>query len=308
MIPELAIVIPAYKSTFLRETLESIARQTDKRFNLYIGDDCSPHDIKSIIDEFQNRIPSLTYHRFDSNLGGKDLVGQWERCIALTQDESYLWLFSDDDTMSPTCVEAFYNHIDANPSSDMMRLDVTIINADSSPLRDVSFPRHISSKELYINKLTGKNECYVVEYIFSREIYKKVNGFEKFDLAWGSDLATWVKMGHNGGINTINGGKVMWRSSGINISTTQSPQIMERKALALADFLNWGDQEFGYDAEVVRTNIRGFLSRISNMGLESGIAVGFHAISRYHPPKTNRLLLRMKYVLLYSLKRLKHVF
>ena len=80
---DLAIVIPAYKKTYLQKTLESIANQTDKRFHLYIGDDCSPYDLKSIVEEFSDRIP-LTYHRFKENLGGKDLVAHWERCIALT--------------------------------------------------------------------------------------------------------------------------------------------------------------------------------------------------------------------------------
>ena len=39
----LAIVIPAYKSTFLPAALDSIAAQTCQDFTLYIGDDCSPN-------------------------------------------------------------------------------------------------------------------------------------------------------------------------------------------------------------------------------------------------------------------------
>ena len=50
---DLAIVIPAYKGTFLQETLESVARQTDRRFHLYIGDDCSPHGLKEIVKGFR---------------------------------------------------------------------------------------------------------------------------------------------------------------------------------------------------------------------------------------------------------------
>lgn len=109
----MAIVIPAYKITYLRETLESISRQTDKRFNLYIGDDCSPYDIESVVKEYENKIP-LTYKRFDTNLGGKDLVAQWERCIEMTKDEEYIWLFSDDDTMDPECVASFYKVLSEN--------------------------------------------------------------------------------------------------------------------------------------------------------------------------------------------------
>jgi len=35
----LAIVIPYYKRTFFEETLQSLAKQTDKRFVVYVGDD-----------------------------------------------------------------------------------------------------------------------------------------------------------------------------------------------------------------------------------------------------------------------------
>ena len=59
---QLAIIIPAYKETFLRKALESIASQTCKDFTLYIGDDCSPNDLKSIVSDFtvHHRAPPLS--------------------------------------------------------------------------------------------------------------------------------------------------------------------------------------------------------------------------------------------------------
>ena len=47
----LAIVIPAYKPDYLFNTLQSIYSQSCKDFNLYIGDDCSPYDLKQITDK-----------------------------------------------------------------------------------------------------------------------------------------------------------------------------------------------------------------------------------------------------------------
>lgn len=55
-IMHLAIVIPAYKSTFLSAALDSIAAQTSKDFTLYVGDDCSPHDLKSIVGKYTDKI------------------------------------------------------------------------------------------------------------------------------------------------------------------------------------------------------------------------------------------------------------
>src|ERR1035437_3960780 len=105
---KLAIVIPAYKRMFFNEALSSIAKQTNKNFTLYIGDDCSPCNLYNIVEKYEKSIP-IVYRHFDENIGRKDLVVQWERCIDLVGDEEWIWLFSDDDIMDPTCVENFYN-------------------------------------------------------------------------------------------------------------------------------------------------------------------------------------------------------
>ena len=67
------IIIPFYKIEFFRECLESLADQTNKNFHIYIGDDASPEDPTSIIEEFNNHL-NITYKRFDKNIGGTSLV------------------------------------------------------------------------------------------------------------------------------------------------------------------------------------------------------------------------------------------
>lgn len=77
-IKKLAIVIPAYKGRFLKETLDSIAVQAHKdEFVLYIGDDASPERLDKIVESYQNKV-NLVYHRFSENMGGKDLVALGE--------------------------------------------------------------------------------------------------------------------------------------------------------------------------------------------------------------------------------------
>ena len=99
----LAIIIPAYKAEYLEQTLKSIAGQSDKRFKVYIGDDCSPYRLKNIIEKFSASI-NLEYVRFDTNLGKDNLVEQWNRCLSLMHDEEFFCMFSDDDMMEPDCV------------------------------------------------------------------------------------------------------------------------------------------------------------------------------------------------------------
>lgn len=303
MTPELAIVIPAYKATFLRETLESIAAQTDKRFHLYIGDDCSPYDLAAIVDEFRERIP-LTYKRFDDNLGGRDLVAQWERCIALSKDEPYIWLFSDDDTMAPGCVGAFYEAIEQYPDNELFRFNVKVIDNDGNKLRDVIYPPQISSRELYLSKIKGTIECYVVEYIFKRSVYNREGGFVSFDLAWGSDLATWVKFGKKTGIITMESPDISWRSSGQNISTDYNQKTIDRKIAALIACLRWGEAEFP-DDETREVNERGFAGRLSNIALVCGYTSVLRGIGMYSTDSIKRLNLLLSFTLRYIYKKLK---
>ena len=50
----LAIIIPAYKATFLSAALDSISAQTCKDFTLYVGDDCSPEPIGNIVEQYRD--------------------------------------------------------------------------------------------------------------------------------------------------------------------------------------------------------------------------------------------------------------
>lgn len=235
----LAIIIPAYKTTFLREAFESIAKQTDKRFNVYVGDDCSPENIAEIVEEYKYRLP-ITYFRFDSNLGSRDLVGQWERCIALSTDEPYIWLFSDDDLMDNNCVESFYNHVDDLKEDSLIHFNIRRINSYNSgkTITELSkYPPFMTAEDFLIAKSKGKVVSYVVEFIFSRVLYENTGGFVKFDLAWGSDYMTWLKFAiHSSkGIVTIDDAKVNWRSSDYNISPNKSHSILLRKLNALIE-------------------------------------------------------------------------
>lgn len=87
---KLAIIIPAYKACFFREVLDSIVRQSNRDFTVYIGDDASPDDLESIVSDYKDKL-DIFYFRFEQNWGGRDLVAHWERCIELS-DEPLVWL------------------------------------------------------------------------------------------------------------------------------------------------------------------------------------------------------------------------
>lgn len=236
----LAIVIPAYKSTFLAAALDSIAAQTCQDFTLYIGDDCSPNNLEEIVDRYRDKI-NLVYKRFDTNLGGKDLVAQWERCIDMIQGEEWLWLFSDDDVMEAKCVEDFYKTIKENPQAGLVHFNVLGLYGKTEKEKTFPlFPRYVNAKEYLDNKLKGNFVSFVVEFIIRKDIFYESGRFEKFDLAWGSDFVSWIKFASMAnGIYTCPSGRVKWRSSGENVSTDDRNEIVVRKVKAFLAYTFW---------------------------------------------------------------------
>ena len=108
----LAIIIPYYKRTFFKATLQSLADQKDKRFHVYIGDDASPEDCRDLIATYSKCLP-IKYIRYETNLGGTNLVTQWERCLAMIGAESWFQILGDDDVVSENFVASFYNALPA---------------------------------------------------------------------------------------------------------------------------------------------------------------------------------------------------
>lgn len=236
---KLAIVIPAYKIDFFKETLKSLAAQTCKDFTVYVGDDCSPSDFGVLIEVFKDRL-DIVYKKFDTNLGGKDLVAHWGRCIALTQGEPWIWLFSDDDIMGERCVELFYKEIADGAMYDIYHYDVEIIDPKGKIIyKPRKYPEVIDIETLYKESSKDNIRSFVVENIFSRTIYEKVGGFEPFPMAWGSDMATWLKMGKEKGLKTIVGDIIYWRRSDKNITPSKERPIVKRKFYIQIDYYKW---------------------------------------------------------------------
>jgi len=263
MTHQLAIIIPAYKATFLPATLNSIAAQTCKDFTLYIGDDCSSEPIGDIVNQYRDKI-ELVYQRFESNLGGKDLVAQWERCIAMSQDEPYIWLFSDDDVMEPNCVELLLKQIENTKGKyDLYHFDSYRIdeNGKFELLRN-PYPSVLSSYDFYKGKMLGKYDSYVVENVFSRRIYEQSGGFKNFDLAWGSDVATWCIFSNDKGMCSVPGALIGWRRSSLNITPSKTRETAERKLIADCAFLCWAYRFYHQETDIWQVNRTRFVTSV----------------------------------------------
>lgn len=235
---ELAIVIPAYKSEYLKSTLTSIAQQSDQRFNLYIFDDASPFDLDQIIrnSDLGN---GYRYHRFDRNMGGKSIVGHWTRCIERVGDEKWIWLFSDDDLMDENCVEAFYHAKESTPGAVAYRFNTHKISESGSLIRENIYRPEFTAVSFLQQKLTYTQESYVVETIFSKDHYQKIGGIPDLPLAWASDDLFTVKLAMEGKVVIIDSALVYWRYSETNISGKKDRKSAVQKLCSSRKFVLW---------------------------------------------------------------------
>ena len=225
----LAIVIPYFKLTFFEATLQSLANQTDKRFKVYIGDDASPEDCTSLVKQYEGSF-DFTYHRFETNIGGTSLTQQWERCIALSNNEEWIMILGDDDVLGENVVEEFYKkYLEFSENYKVIRYGVIKINEEGSTTSSlISNSILEDSKEL----LFKNKRSSLSEYIFSKSTVKEI-GFKDFPLAWWSDVLAVLEFSDFGNIYSINESYVKVRVSKFSISGSAFYNKQKQKATML---------------------------------------------------------------------------
>ena len=238
----LAIVIPAYKSRFFDAALNSIANQTDQRFRVYVCDDGSPEDLKSICDQYIGKI-DIIYHRFPDNIGRRDLVAHWNRSVGRANEE-WIWLFSDDDRVAPGAVAAFYDALgQTNSQYDLYRFNIEMIDANDQVIGvKESHPVLESAYDFLKSRMQSRALSAAVEYIFKKSVFLSNEGFVNFPMAYCSDDASWIAFAGKKPIYTIAPEKVYWRASGINISSGKGHAYP--KATALLQFITYVSETF----------------------------------------------------------------
>ena len=228
---DLAIVIPYYKIDFFKETLDSLAHQTNKNFKVYIGNDASQNNPEELLSKYKTDF-DFEYFEFNENLGGKSLVNQWHRCIDLAKDEEWLMILCDDDALSENYIEAFYkNFNEINTSNvEVIRYASQVIDENNNLLSEVvKHPKLENSIDFFFRKLKGGTRSTLSEYVFKRETVLKIK-FKNIPLAWYSDLLGVLEFSHFGTIYTINEALLKFRLSGINITSKNDDLIIKNEA------------------------------------------------------------------------------
>jgi len=141
--------------------------------------------------------------------------------------------------MTENCVASFYETLENTPGYSAYRFNTKKISEAGDFIRENQFPKEMDGARFLNQKLSYKQESYIVEYIFSRDAYKRVRGFPDLPLGWAADDLFCLKLAEEGGIYTIPGGNVYWRYSDSNISGMNNRSNARLKLQAAAEFVDW---------------------------------------------------------------------
>ena len=197
---KISFIMPAWKARFMHEAIASIIAQTNKDWELVVIDDCSPEPLRKIVEDFGD--PRIRYVRNEQNLGGKNLVRQWNHCINFAKGE-YIVLAADDDLYRPTFCEECIRLANKYPEVDLIHSSVEQIDEEGKHLWDDSILPEFTNKYEYLNWwVTGRSFTCIGNFAFKRTALQEIGGFIDFPCAFGSDIATPIALSRNGVANT----------------------------------------------------------------------------------------------------------
>lgn len=235
--PRFSFVLPAYKGRYLAESIKSILAQTVTDFELVIVNDCSPDDIAGIVAD--NSDARIRYYENERNIGGTDLVAQWNRCLSYASGE-YVILATDDDVYEPNFLEAFVPLIEKYPMVDLFHARILTFNDKGIIRLDYDYKEYMTFVE-FLNRIVGFNWISgIPHYIFRAEALRNNGGFVCLPLAWGSDAASAIIMARNG-VASSQEILVRFRYSDINISSQNGYRLVKRKVDAFLQYVKWLD-------------------------------------------------------------------
>lgn len=132
--PLASIVMPAYKSMYLTEALESILHQTYRPIELIVCDDARNDDVLRVIEAFRSRADFPIYYQHNEQR-------LWEmrstaRGVTLAKGR-YVKFLHDDDVLHPDCIASLVAVMEAEPSVTLASSRRQRIDEEGRPLPDI---------------------------------------------------------------------------------------------------------------------------------------------------------------------------
>lgn len=142
-----SVIVTSFNyENYIRQTLESIATQTYKNFEVIIVDDGSKDNSLNIIKEFTKKYPNFHLYTHENNQN-KGLVESLKLGISKVQTE-YIAFLESDDYWSTNYLQEKIDYIKKHPETVILINDIQTFGSDVADIGIVEM-RKIHTKEEY---------------------------------------------------------------------------------------------------------------------------------------------------------------
>lgn len=264
--PKFSVSIPAYKSQYLHEAIDSVLNQSYNDFELIIVDDCSPENLPIIVDRFSD--PRIRYYRNEKNCGAINVVDNWNICLSYCSGD-YVICMGDDDRLLPNCLEDLEKLIIKYPSLDVYHAWTQIIDENGVVKRPLAKRKEYENVFSLISHRIKGDYQFIGDFCYKRSSLKECGGYYKLPLAWCSDDITSYRAAEKYGIANTQTICFEYRVSTLTITKQVSKEIIDYKVESLLVEKKWvGDLlskfpnfSFSSDDRIIYIQIRDGLSK-----------------------------------------------
>lgn len=226
------IAIPAYKSEFLKDCIQSILVQTFEDFELIIVNDASPENIDEIVHSFSDH--RIRYYKNEENFGAENVVMNWNKCLDLSRGDYFL-LMGDDDMLSPNYLMSFSQIIEINPEFNVFHCQTIIIDHRGNEImRTPNLPPYESITDMIKQRLLQNRGQYISDFVYRTESLKSFGGFFYLPLAQMSDDISAYRSCGTIGISNVSEYLLFYRQHDKTISSIGNEELII-KALSIGE-------------------------------------------------------------------------
>ena len=265
-----SITIPAYKARFLDEAIKSVIAQTYQDWQLVIVDDCSPEDLKGIVEPYlaDSRVE---YYRNEKNCGAVDVVDNWNICLSHCTGD-YVICMGDDDRLLPCCLEELSKTIDKYPELNVYHLQTEIIDESGKVIETLEErPEQEDVLSLMTKRWEGRKQ-YIGDFCYSRKHLNAFGGYFPLPYAWGSDDITLFRAALPSGIANVSRTGFQYRENQYSISLSHNDAEKVATVLLQREWYQKAFAELIPQGVFPKTDIQNALNSMN--GFVRGLIIG----------------------------------
>lgn len=177
MKPLVSVCIPAYNNAaYIKETIDSILKQTYTNLELIICDDKSKDNTVEVIESIEDE--RIKLYKNEKNLG---MSGNWNNCLSKCTGE-FIKLICADDMLAEDCLEKEVQALMDHPTAVLAESDTRLLDLDGKPK---GFYKRYKTHGLENGKKIARAGFFVKDYFgaplantFRRSILEKAGGFD----------------------------------------------------------------------------------------------------------------------------------